>query len=232
MDMYSLKAFIYRSSKYRFCRIMAEEVSQFQEDCCVICKLGFTTDKPVTVSKKGILSLISCSESRGCSELHSYLTESISKAPIGNFLVHKNCRRDFTNQTRIMRCNELEDDQLPQAKRLRSSEVPFNWKDSCMLCGEFAYFDSRHPEKNKIRAVTTLPLRDKLLECYDKRGDSWGSEVQVRLHGCIDLVAAEAIILLITIYVKQREHFVSSRGCRSTYRLRHAILVSKIVSVA
>ena len=65
-------------------------VSKFQEDCCIIYKLGFTNDKPVTVSRKGILSLISCSESRGCSELHAYLTESINKTPIGKFLVHEN----------------------------------------------------------------------------------------------------------------------------------------------
>ena len=51
-----------------------------------------------------------------------------------------------------------------------------------MLCGKFAELDTRN--------VTTLPMRDKLLECCSKRGDSWASEVQNRL---IDLVAAEAI---------------------------------------
>ncbi len=35
-------------------------------------------------------------------------------------------------------------------------------------------------------------MRDNLLECCGKRGDIWASEVQNRLHGCIDLVAAEA----------------------------------------
>ena len=99
----------------------------------------------------------------------AYLTESINKTPIGKILVHKNCCRDFATQRRTIHCNELEDDQLPQVKRLRSSELSFNWKDNCLLCGEFAKFDSRHPERNKIHTVTTLPLRDKLLECCDKR---------------------------------------------------------------
>ena len=156
---------------------MAEEVGQLQENCCVICKLGFTNDRPLKVSKKGILSLISCSESRGCSELHAYLTESINKTPIDKILVHKNCRRDFTNHKRIIHCNDTKDDQFPQAKRLRSSDLSFIWKDNCMLCGEFAEFDSRHPERNKIRTVTTLPLHEKLLECCDKRADTWASEV-------------------------------------------------------
>ena len=36
-------------------------------------------------------------------------------------------------------------------------------------------------------------MHGKLLECCDKRGDTWASEVQNRLCGCLDLVAAEAI---------------------------------------
>ena len=123
---------------------MAEEVSQFQEDCCVICKLGFTNDKPVIASKKGILSLISCSGSCHCSELHAYLTESMNKTPIRKILVHQNCGRDFTNQKMIVHCNEFKGELLPEAKRLRSSDLSFNWKDNCILCGEFAEFDSRH----------------------------------------------------------------------------------------
>ena len=36
-------------------------------------------------------------------------------------------------------------------------------------------------------------MRDRLLECCEKRGDAWTSEIQNRLCGYIDLVAAEAI---------------------------------------
>ena len=36
-------------------------------------------------------------------------------------------------------------------------------------------------------------MYDNLLECCDKRCDAWASEVQKRLCGCLDLVAAEAI---------------------------------------
>ena len=41
---------------------MAEEhqgcSNQFQEDCCVICKLGFKDEKGITVSRKGILTIV------------------------------------------------------------------------------------------------------------------------------------------------------------------------------
>ena len=62
-----------------------------------------------------------------------------------------------------------------------------------MLCGNVAQFDARHPERDRVYNVTTLPMRDKLLECCIKRGDAWASDVQNRLDGCIDLVAAEVI---------------------------------------
>ena len=63
----------------------------------------------------------------------------------------------------------------------------------CMLCGKPATIDAQHPNQSKVKTVTTLPLRDKVLEQCDKRGDIWASEVQTRLYGCIDLVAAEAV---------------------------------------
>ncbi len=36
----------------------------FEEDLCVICKLGFQNDKATTVSEKGMMSLISFSGER------------------------------------------------------------------------------------------------------------------------------------------------------------------------
>ncbi len=45
-----------------------------------------------------------------------------------------------------------------------------------MLCGELVGFDTRHPERNKIHTVTTLPMRDNLLECCGKRRDEQVAE--------------------------------------------------------
>ena len=36
-------------------------------------------------------------------------------------------------------------------------------------------------------------MHDNILECCDRRGNTLASEVQKRLCGCLDLVAAEAI---------------------------------------
>ncbi len=130
----------------------------FDEDCCVICKLGFQNEKATTVSEKGITSLISFSEERGWSELHAHLTEAVNKTPIGKVLVHKHCRRDFTNRRRATCFRVLDDVQLPQAKRLRSSVLLFNWKENCMLCVKSAEIDARHPERNKVHRVTTLAM--------------------------------------------------------------------------
>ena len=130
--------------------------SHFQLDCCVICKEGFCNDKPTTVSEKGIMTLIRFSEERGCSELHAHLTECVKKTPTQAVFVHKDYRRDFTNRRRPVCCNVSENDQLPPAKKLRSSMLPFDWKKNCMLCGNVAQFNARHPERDRVYNVTTL----------------------------------------------------------------------------
>ena len=96
----------------------------------------------------------------------------------------------------------VEEIEVPCAKRLRFSSFPFNWKDHCMLCGKPATNDARHPNQTQVKIVTILPLRSKVLEQCGKRGDMWASEVQTCLYGCIDLVAAEAVYLLFTVYVQ------------------------------
>ena len=53
--------------------------------------------------------------------------------------------------------------------------------------------DERHPDRNLVYSVRTIPIRDSILEACDKRGDEWGVTVKQRLSNCIDLVAEEAI---------------------------------------
>ena len=62
-----------------------------------------------------------------------------------------------------------------------------------MLCGKSAAIVTRHPNRRQVHTVTTLPILGKLLKFCDKRGDLWASVVKTRLHGCIDLVASEAV---------------------------------------
>ena len=44
-----------------------------------------------------------------------------------------------------------------------------------------------------MHKVSIIPMHCNLLECCKERGDLWASEVENRLQGCIDLVAAEAV---------------------------------------
>ena len=161
-----------------------------EESSRVVGRFEVKNDKPVAVTEKDVMNLISFSKEHGHSMLHTHLTECITKTPIGKVLVHKNFRRDYTNPRSATSFRAIEEDELPQAKRLRSSMSSFNWKENCMLCGEKANID---PQRNKIHNVTTFSIHDNLLECCDKRDDAWASEVQKRLCGCLDLVAAEAI---------------------------------------
>lgn len=168
----------------------AHLASAFKKDCCVICNLGFENVEPVHVTKKGILTLINYSEKHSRDDLHTYLNQCISTDPVEAVLVHANCRRNFTDKKRLGLHSHVE---VPSAKRLRSSSLPFNWKEDCMLCGKSAIHDTRHPERQRVHKVSTIPMRCNLLECCTERGDLWACEVENRLQGCIDLVAAEAV---------------------------------------
>ena len=67
-----------------------------------------------------------------------------SQTTISIVLVHKTCRRDFTNPIRV-HLNVDNDFEHPP-KKLQSSISPFNWKKDCMLCGESAEIDPCHPD--------------------------------------------------------------------------------------
>ena len=167
----------------------------FKKDCCVICLLDFKTKEPVHLTKKGMLTIIECCEKHGREDLYAYLNSCISTDPVETVLVHSDCRRNFTDRKRpgILSCTATDDAEIPKLKRLRSSTAPFNWKDDCLLCAKPAIVDTRHPQRQRVHKVSTIPIRCNLLECCKERGDVWASEVENRLQGCIDLVAAEAV---------------------------------------
>ena len=107
------------------------------ESCCVICNEEFYDERPVTMTEKGLRSLIHYSERHAKVELTRYLNGLMSMTPIGKALVHSDCRKQFTK-----RANPNTGDE-PCRKRLRSSDLPFNWDTDCFLCGKCATFDVR-----------------------------------------------------------------------------------------
>ncbi|KAG1706958.1 hypothetical protein GQR58_003582 [Nymphon striatum] len=106
-------------------------------------------------------------------------------------LVHKSCRRDFTDKKRIFTTNEVTANDDPRPKLLRSSIGSFNFKSQCFLCGRSSTKDTKHPERNTIHVVTLLDFHRNLLEKCRRRDDNWSEEVFNRLNCCNDLVADE-----------------------------------------
>ena len=75
----------------------------FDHDKCVICEGSNGTLS--TVGVKGMISLINYSQLHSNERLYYYLQEQQSKDVPAKILVHKECRRDFTNAKRIKEAN-------------------------------------------------------------------------------------------------------------------------------
>jgi len=97
--------------------------------------------------------------------------------PVGTVLPHQKCRRNFTDHKRVIHRGE-EVTELP-CKKIKVKFCLFNWKEDCMLCGKCAVVDTCHPDRAQIKVVTTLPMRDNILEQCSKKGDDWASTVKI-----------------------------------------------------
>lgn len=131
---------------------MAEASNSFK-NCCIICKLGFDSNEPVHVTKKGVRTLLNYSEKNKRTDLCEYLEWCLCTSSFQNILVHQDCRRDFTNPKRFGKSMSTTEE-VPVAKRLRSSFTPFNWKEDCMFCSKLVVVDLRHPERTKVGRVS------------------------------------------------------------------------------
>ena len=112
------------------------------------------------------------------------------------FLVHTNCRRDFTNPLRnsssSMETNETNESFNLSLRSEDSNE--FNWKTHCFVFGEFIVVDKKHPARTKkFFKAGQLPSIDTILSKCRERGDTWSEEVCRRISLSIDLVASDAI---------------------------------------
>ena len=95
---------------------------------CKICSTGFgSNDHGVNVGTKGLTSLISASQARQERELEDYFR---SKLEDGRIVVHKECRKRFTDLWNLEPPDQL------TIKRSRSPTGAFNWKEDCLFCGE------------------------------------------------------------------------------------------------
>lgn len=152
---------------------------------CLLCKKVFNGEDPrITVHKKGLVTLNRISSERGLSHVCDEIKERIDSNL--SIYVHHDCRRRFVDNRR-----KSSETVKPPQKRLRSTEITFNWKCNCFLCS--VNVDIRRKDRQLYCQVMTLPLRDNLIERALERNDQWGRDVLGRLESCNDLVAEEAI---------------------------------------
>ena len=89
-----------------------------QDITCTICCQGFSSDEPsVRVSNKGLNTLVQFAELHSNFALKDHFTRKLEQSiPV---LVHKNCRRDFTDKKRLV---QMEDPGLI-LKRVKRSDI-------------------------------------------------------------------------------------------------------------
>ena len=124
----------------------------------------------MSVRKKGLSSLIQFSEVRGNKRLTEYLSNASRSDPV---LVHATCRKMYTDPRRISVTSGEVD--APCQKRLRSTpgvKGQFDWKKDCFFCGHLACYDEKHPNRNPVCRVETLPFVEKIAEQCAQRNDS------------------------------------------------------------
>ena len=169
--------------------IVMEEGSNERSVGCSICKSSGDSEKTlVRVTQKRLRTILHYAELREKSELVEDLQSKLNQETC-EVLVHQKCRRDFTDAKRLRTEKSLV---APlTAKKVKRSGA-FYWKRDCFIYGKLAVADG-HPDRIDVQVVSTIPFRENLLQICHERNDAWSSEVEVRLHDCIYLVAADAI---------------------------------------
>ena len=103
--------------------------AEFKNENSVICLKGFKAEILSTkVGEKGLLT--SLEFSKRCNYMQ--LEQKLEKKEV---LVHKKCRRDFTDIKRSLQYSEVT---TSKPKKIRSSMKPFSWKTCCFLCSKEA----------------------------------------------------------------------------------------------
>ena len=106
--------------------------AEFKKEKSVIYLKGFIAEILSTkVGEKGLLTSLEFSKQCNYMQLEQYLKKLEKK----EVLVHKKCRRDFTD---IKRSLQYSDVTASKPKKIRSSMKPFSWKTCCFLCSKEA----------------------------------------------------------------------------------------------
>ena len=117
--------------------------------------------------------LIEVSKKRDLLELNQHLNK-MSKCN-EKVMVRHTCRKKFTDPH-----NRSSSDAVPMKKlRLSSESSKFDWKKYSFIYLEKV--DFLHVKRDLVLAVTTLPLRENIIQLGHNRNDEWGRSVLGRL---------------------------------------------------
>lgn len=169
---------------------------EFDSNVCAICHIELDLTHGggtwVTLSGKGLQTLLHFSELKGDSALQSFLA---GNPQLVN--VHVDCRKNYTNKRRYeqerKKIAESKDITVPPAKQLRSAVGTFNWKTDCFFCGEPVVIDTRHPDRCDGSYARCIETHGTLVAKCQERNDQWAMTVLSRLNMCNDLVHPDSV---------------------------------------
>ena len=151
---------------------------------CVICK---DASYPlVSVTSKGLTSLIAFSAQREDYDLNNYLSRKQAESDIVTGVsVHEKCRRDYNHRKRISSLKP--DSELKKLKiETRKSTENFDCLLHCFLCGKTCAQDRKHPKRSDCHYTSTFDIRNTILRnCLQRieehSDDEWALQVQRRV---------------------------------------------------
>ena len=154
---------------------------------CIICERNIEkNEKKVTLTTKGVTGFNEASVRRGDS-LSAYVGQN----------VHELCRKRYCSDKEIDQYNinskrKSDEDQVRREPPIRRSQVSFDFRDHCLLCGVKIDLSNTRAEDDFFR-VRSFDCQTKLLSACDERKDDWATTVKGRIQLVNDLHAADAI---------------------------------------
>ena len=141
-------------------------------EACAICQLE-TEDNLTKVGDKGLNTLLQFCKSRSNAELAGYL--NALKANDSPILVHKECRKDFTNARKKSIASDSSTSVPDIASQITRSHVSrFNWRQNCLFCGDRCNIDVKHPDRENNSKAEVIS-KESMKKICKERNDAWGS---------------------------------------------------------
>ena len=169
------------------------------EEICVFCKGSLIYKEGITVlTAKGCEGI-----QRACTQRNEIIIT------VAGQKVHTKCKKRYCNSKYIAldskkrKYDEVDSEGMPSTRS--STGSAFDIREQCLFCGQGTNIPLDHRPDSKLTKVSTLGIKDTIIEDCNKRNDLWAEEVLSRIEYVQDLFAADAV------YHKQ---------CRINFRIK------------